>query len=94
VGVWVDVGVWVYGCVGVGAPVHACVSGWFGYVGIGTYGCVGVGGSMVVCVCVWVYSGWVGVDVPVHGYMGVWGRFGCMGVRVRGYGWECGCVGV
>ena len=43
----VVLGVWVYGCVGVGVPVHARVSGWvYGYMGVRVcgweYGCVGI----------------------------------------------------
>ena len=39
----VVLGVWVYGCAGVGVPVHARVSGRvYGYM---VYGCVGAGGS-------------------------------------------------
>ena len=46
VGVWVGLGVWVYGCAGGGVPVHARVSG--RVYGDMVYGCVGVGGSMGV----------------------------------------------
>jgi hypothetical protein len=58
VGTWVYgvvLGVWAYGCVGVGVPVHARVSGWvYGYMGAWMCGSqleLGLG------LGVWVYSG-------------------------------------
>jgi hypothetical protein len=43
----VGLGVWVYGCVGVGVPVHACVSG---RMGVRVRGSISVWVSRCMCV--------------------------------------------
>jgi hypothetical protein len=86
----VVLGAWVYGCVGVGVPVHARVSGrvyGYGYMGVRARGCGWEYGS-VVPKCMGVK--WIGVWLWVRGYMGVWRCFwvyGCMDA------WAHGCTG-
>ena len=73
----------VYGCVGVGVPVHACASGWvYGYMGVRVSLCIV---DRCVCVCL---SAWA------HGCMMLVWVYRCMRVPVRVGVWVCGCLGV
>ena len=58
------------------------------------YGRLGMGRSTGTWVsrCMGVYC--IGVWVWVCGYVGVWGRFGRIGARVRWNGSEHGCMSI